>query len=277
MVEKLTAIAMPRAIWSGALSFGLVNIPVKLVSATSKKRVSFNQLHEPDHARIRYDKVCSADGESVPKEEIVKGYKVGKGEYVVVTDEELEAIEPEASRNIEVQEFVELADVDPLHFDSSYYLVPGEAAIKPYTLLRRAMEEAGRVGIARLVMRSREHLVAVRPHGDALVLHTMHYADEVRTPAVALEDVDLAPVELGDKEVATAVQLIDALSAPFEPADYEDEYRTRVLELVRAKAEGETVEVRAEKTKPAERTEDLLEALQASLSSVKAGGNGAKT
>ena len=174
---------VPRTIWKGALSFGLVNIPVGLYPATSDKSIHFNQFEEGTSDRIRYKKVNERTGEEVPQDHIVRGFDLGGGEYVILTEEELESAEPKKSRQIEISDFVEQADIDPVYFRSSYYLAPeGEGADKAYALLRQAMGDAGRIGIATLVMRNKEYLVAVRPDADALALHTMYFSDEVRVP-----------------------------------------------------------------------------------------------
>ena len=174
---------MPRAIWSGAISFGLVNIPIKLYAAVSRKTVSFNQLDARTGARIKYKQVSAADGEEVPAEQIIKGYELSSGAYVTVGDDEMASLDPDASRTIDIEEFVDLADIDPLFYDSAYLVAPDKATLKPYALLCQAMEESGKVGIARFVMRSKQYLCAVRPKDGALVLSTMVYADEVNDPA----------------------------------------------------------------------------------------------
>src|SRR6476469_9518759 len=170
---------MPRSIWTGAISFGLVNVPVKLYSAVSKKTVRFHQLHETDGVRIQQKRVCPADGEEVPFDQIVKGYEITPDQYVVVTPEELEAIEPRKTKTIDIEDFVDLVDIDPIFYDHPYYLLPGTGAEKPYKLLVTAMEDAGKVAIARVVIRQKEQLVAIRPTGDILTMETMNFADEV--------------------------------------------------------------------------------------------------
>ena len=186
---------MPRAIWSGAISFGLVNIPIKLYAAVSRKTVSFNQLDCRTGARIKYKKVSAADGEEVPAEAIIKGYELSSGAYVTVGDDELASLDPEASRTIDIEEFVDLVDIDPLFYDSAYYVAPDKATTKPYALLTQAMEESGKVGVARFVMRSKQYLCAIRPKDGALVLSTMVYADEVNEPAEIAEIADLEDVD----------------------------------------------------------------------------------
>jgi DNA end-binding protein Ku len=260
---------MPRAIWSGAISFGLVNIPIKLYNAVSRKSVHFNQLDSRTGARIKYQKVSAADGEVVPAEAIVKGYELAGGEYVTVSDEELSALDPEASRTIEIEQFIDLADIDPLYYDTAYYVAPDKATLKPYALLVRAMEETGKVAIARFVMRSKQYLCAIRPKDGALVLSTMVYADEINVPEEIGEITGAADVEVSAKELTMAQQLVESLTEPFEPERFEDTYRNKVLELIEAKAAG-TEEVIAPPTPIAEdKVVDLMAALEASVKEAK--------
>jgi DNA end-binding protein Ku len=254
-----------RPIWSGAISFGLVNVPVKLVSATNRKNVSFREIRRGDNSRIRRRKVAAADGEEVPNDEIVKGFEVTPDRFVVLEPEELKALDPKSSRTIEIEDFVELAEIDPLQFDASYYLVPAETAAKPYELLRQAMEETGRAGIARFTMRTKQYLAVLRPAGPALALSTLLYHDEVLDPA----SLDPLPddVELSDRELKMATSLIDSMTIDWEPDRYEDDHRKAVLELIERKAEGEEiVAVADEEGEPAE-VVDLVAALEASLES----------
>ena len=179
---------MPRAMWSGAISFGLVNIPIRLHSAVSRKSVHFNQIDTRSGSRIQYKKVSAADGEEVPSEQIAKGFQLSSGEYVLVGDDELGALDPEASRTIDIEQFVDLDEIDPIYYDSAYYVAPDKGAKKPYALLTRAMEEQNKVAIARFVMRSKQYLAALRPHDGVLVMSTMVYADEVNDPAELVGD-----------------------------------------------------------------------------------------
>src|SRR2546421_5693008 len=261
---------MPRSIWTGAISFGLVNVPVKLYSAVSKKTVRFHQLHATDGVRIQQKRVCPADGEEVSWDDLVKGYEISPGQYVVVTNEELDALDPEATHTVDIEDFVALDDIDPLYFDSSYYLVPDATGVKPYRLLLDAMNESGRVGIGRVVLRTKQYLCAVRPLGDALVLTTMNFADEV-SPASELDGLPGPGAEPSSREMKVAKQLIDSLTAKFEPDKYNDTYREGVLELIEAKAQGQEVvsEPPPEKTAP---VVDLMSALEASLAAVKEKG-----
>jgi DNA end-binding protein Ku len=266
---------MPRAIWSGAISFGLVNVPVKLYSAVSRKTVRFHQLHEETGVRIQQKRVDPSSGEEVPYEHVVKGYELSPEQYVVITPEELEALDPEKTRSIDISDFVDLADIDPIHFDHPYYLAPGTGGGRAYELLRKAMEDAGKVAIGKVVIRSKESLVAIRPSGPALVMETMLFPDEVVDP----ESLDELPVQengkAGKRELEMAQQLIDSLSTEFDPKQYRDEYRERVLDLIERKAAGEEIAVQPAPEEPA-RVPDLMAALEASLDQVKekTGGDG---
>jgi DNA end-binding protein Ku len=259
---------MARAIWSGALTFGLVNVPVKLFTAVTQKEVRFHMLHGKDGGRIRMKRFCSAEDREVPYEEIVKGYEVGKERYVVVTPEELEAFDPKATRTIEIRDFVELSQIDPIFFESTYYLVPDKPAAKAYRLLLDAMRRTGKVAVATFVLRTRESLCCVRPIEDALALSTMNRADEV-VPVSTLEVPKAA--EPSQRELQMAEQLVASLSAPFEPERYPDVYRDRVLELVEKKAAGELVEPPAQEEAPA-RVVSLADALSASLAAARRRG-----
>jgi DNA end-binding protein Ku len=260
---------MPRAIWSGSISFGLVSIPVKLYNAVSRKSVSFNQIDSRTGARIRYRKVSDADGDEVPTEAIVKGYQLASGDYVLIGDDELASLDPEASRTVEIEQFVHLDEIDPLFYDAAYYAVPDKAARKPYALLVKAMEEQGKVAIARFVMRSKQYLCALRSDEGALVLSTMVYADEVNDPYELGELEGVDEVSVSDRELRMARQLIDSLTEDFEPARYEDTYRLRVLDLIERKAAGEE-EVMAPPTPVAEeKLVDLMAALEESVREAK--------
>jgi DNA end-binding protein Ku len=258
----------PRAIWSGALSFGLVNVPIKLYSATRSKDVRFNQLHAADGGRIRQKRVCSVDGSEVGLEEIVKGYELSPDRYVTITQSELDAIAPRASRLIEIEEFVDLAGIDPLFYESAYYLVPDKGAAKPYSLLLQAMEEEAKVAIGRVVLRSKEYLTAIRPLGDTLTMATMRFADEI-VPRDQLEGLPGGDVVVAEREVAMARQLVQSLSSPFEPEKYRDTYRDQLLAMIEQKAEGQEIVLPAEEA-PAPKAVDLMAALEASLAAAKA-------
>jgi DNA end-binding protein Ku len=260
---------MARAIWSGSVSFGLVSIPVKMYSATESKDVRFHQFEEGSGERIRYQRVAEESGHEVDYEDIVKGYEVHKGEFVIVTPEELEAADPEKTHTIEIEDFVDLVDIDPIYYEKTYYLAPPKesGAEKSYGLLRRAMEDAGKVGIAKFVMRSKEYLAAVRPMDDLLALETMYFADEVR----GVDEVENVPARsrVGDRELKTAKQLIDSLSTDWDPKRYHDTYRERVLEIVKQKAEGKDIVAPEKAEQP--KVKDLLEALRASVEATKKG------
>jgi DNA end-binding protein Ku len=262
---------MPRAIWSGAISFGLVNIPVKLYSAVSRKTVRFHQLDRADSQRIQQKRVNPRSEEEVPYENLVKGYEVGPDRYVVITPEELEGLEPQKTRTIDIEDFVELDQIDPIYYDHPYYLAPDTGAHKAYRLLLDAMKESGKVAIARVVIRSKEHLVAVRPRDDVLTMETMLFADEV-IPPDALDELPAdGKVKTSKRELDMARQLIDSLSGDFEPEKYRDEYRERVLELIERKAQGEEVVIEAPPEEP-KKVPDLMAALEASIAETKRQG-----
>jgi len=260
---------MPRAIWSGSISFGLVNIPVKLYGAVSRKTVHFNQLEKESGSRIRMKKVSAETGEEVPSDRIIKGYELASGRYVIVSEDELAALDPEASRTIDLLEFVDQASIDPIFYDSAYYLAPDQATVKPYALLLRAMTEADKVGIARFVMRGKEYLCAIRPQGDRLVLNTMLYADEIRGADEIPELDGVDDIELNPKELTMAGQLIDSLDAEFDPAEQAGQIRDKVLELIERKAAGDESVVEAPAPVEADKVIDLMAALEASVAEAK--------
>jgi DNA end-binding protein Ku len=264
---------MPRAIWSGAISFGLVNVPVKLYSAVSRKTVRFHQLHEESGVRIAQKRIDPSTGEEVAYDHIVKGYELSPDSYVVITPEELESLDPEKTRSIDISDFVLLEQIDPIYFDHPYYLAPSQGGTKAYELLRRAMEEAGKVAIGKVVIRSKESLVAIRANGPVLTMETMLFADEVVDPT-SLDEIPVEDGKATKQELAMAQQLIDSLSGDFEPEKYEDEYRERVLELIERKAQGEEIAVQPQPEEPA-KVPDLMAALEASIKAVKDGGDGA--
>jgi DNA end-binding protein Ku len=262
---------MPRAIWSGAISFGLVNVPIKLYSATSPKTVRFHQLHARDGVRIQQKRVCPADGEEVPYEEIVKGFEIAPERYVVIRQEELDALDPRHTKTIDIESFVELADIDPVYYDNAYHVAPAQGGAKPYALLLSAMEQAGKVAIGRFVLRTRQQICALRPADGVLMLSTMLFGDEVNSPERLDELEGLADVEATRAEVAMAEQLIASLSVAFDPTSYRDEYRERVLDLIDRKAAGEEVAVQPAAAAPAP-VPDLMAALEASVAAVRANG-----
>jgi DNA end-binding protein Ku len=259
---------MPRSIWSGAISFGLVNVPVKLYSAVSRKTVRFNQLNGKTGNRIQQKRVDPETGDEVAYDDIVKGFELTKDRYVVLTPEELDALDPERTRTIDIEDFVALEEIDPVYYDHPYWLVPDKGAAKAYGLLLEAMRDAGKVAIARVVLRSKEQLVAIRPAGPGLMMETMIFADEV-VPTDEIEELpDEKELKVSDRELKMARQLIDSLSSDFEPERYHDEYREKVLDLIERKAQGEEITVQPEAPKPA-RVPDLMAALEASLAAVK--------
>ena len=266
---------MARAIWSGAISFGLVNIPVKLYSAVSRKTVRFHQLDGSDNGRIQQKRVNPRTGEEVPYENLVKGYEIGPERYVVIDPDELDALAPEKTRTIDIEDFVDLDEIDPIFYDHPYYLAPDTGAEKAYKLLLDAMAESGKVAIARVVLRSKENLVAIRPRADVLTMETMLFADEVMEPDKMDE---LSAAGSGKKttkrELDMAQQLIDSLSGEFDPDKYRDEYRDRVLDLIERKSNGEEIVVEAPSEEP-KKVPDLMAALEASIAQSK-GQSGSK-
>ena len=236
---------MARAIWTGAISFGLVNVPVKLYSATSPKSVRFHQLSSKTGARIKQKRVDPSTGDEVAFEDIVKGYELTPDRYVLIEPEELEALDPKATKTIDIEEFVDLAEIDPIYYDHSYYLAPTTGGAKAYRLLLEAMEAAGKVAIGRVVIRSKQQLCALRPTGDVMTMSTMLFGDEVLSPD-RIDELDaISDAEASKRELTMAQQLIDSLSAEFDPTKYHDEYRERVLDLIERKAAGEEIAVAA--------------------------------
>jgi DNA end-binding protein Ku len=259
---------MARAIWTGAISFGLVNVPVKLYSATSPKTVRFHQLSGKTGARIRQKRVDPSTGDEVSYEDIVKGYEITPERYVLISPDELDALDPKATKTIDIEDFVEESEIDPIYYDHSYYLAPTAGGAKPYRLLLDAMRESGKVGIGRVVLRSKQQLAALRPTGDVLTLSTMLFGDEVLKPD-RLDELDaVSEAEASERELSMARQLIDSLSSDFEPSKYRDEYRDRVLDLIERKAAGEEIAVQPEAEEPAA-APDLMAALEASLAAVR--------
>ncbi len=261
---------MPRAIWSGSISFGLVNIPVRLFTAVRRKTVRFNQIDSSTGARVKQKLVSAEDGEEVPRERIVKGYSLEDGSYVTVSEEEMTALDPDMARTIDIDEFIDLADIDPIFYDNAYYLVPGDQAAKPYKLLATAMEEAGKVGICHFVMRSKRYLAAVRPVDGRLLLSTMLYHDEI----VDHSEIDgfdlLADPEIDEREQAMAEQLIATLNATFDPTRHNDTYREAVLELIERKAAGDRSDDLLRAPAPSsDKVIDLMAALEASVNEAK--------
>ena len=259
---------MARAIWSGAISFGLVNVPVKLYTATSPKTVRFHQLSSKTGARIRQMRVDPTTGDEVPYEELVKGYEITPDRYVLVEPDELDALDPKATKTIDIEEFVDLEEIDPIYYDHSYYLAPTAGGAKAYRLLLDAMRESGKVGIGKVVLRSKQQLCALRPTGEVLTLTTMLWGDEVLKPD-RLDELDaIADAEATPRELKMAEQLIVSLSSQFDPTKFRDEYRERVLDLIERKASGEQIAVQQQAEEPAA-APDLMAALEASLAAVR--------
>ncbi len=254
-----------KTIWKGAISFGLVTIPVKVYTATEEKTLKFNQLHAPDGGRIRYKRVCSIDGEEVSYGEIVKGYEYEKDHYVTLTDEELDALPVKTARAIEIERFVDSEQIDPIYFQRSYYLVPDGTGVKAYHLLREAMSDDGKVALAKVAFRDKEHLATVRLRENVLVLETMFWPDEIR--AARFDELD-EEVELRPQEIKMARSLIDSLSDDFEPKDFQDEYRSALEDLISKKVQGEEVTY-AEPAEPS-KVVDLMDALRASVEAAQA-------
>ncbi len=262
---------MPRAMWKGAISFGLVTIPVAVYPATEEKTLRFNQLHDEDGGRVRYKRVCEKDGEEVTFEHIVKGYEVEKDRYVVLTDDDFDAVPVASSRAIDIVQFVEIDEIDPILFKKSYYLVPEETGAKAYALLREAMREDDRVGIAKVSFRDKEHIAALRFKDDAFVLETMFWPDEVRQADFGGVDVS---TDVRDQELTMARQLIDSLTGEWAPQQFHDAYRDALLQIVEAKLNGQEIEV--VEPEPAATVVDLMEALKASVAAAKKGGEDEK-
>jgi DNA end-binding protein Ku len=254
-----------RPLWKGAVSFGLVYVPVKLYAATEQKDIRFNYLHQKCKTPIQYRRYCPQCQVEVPMEEIVRGYEYEKGSYVIMTEEDFSVSGGEGGRNINIMDFVNLADIDPIYFEKAYYLAPAEGGAKVYELLKRAMSDTGKVAIARVVIRNRESLAALRISGNTLVMSTMHYPDEVRDPA-ALPELNYQ-VNLHENEVKMAVNLINNLSSEFQPSKYTDTYREELMEIIQSKIAGEEI------TRPAQtetgKVVDLMEALKASIDLAK--------
>jgi DNA end-binding protein Ku len=261
---------MPRAIWSGSISFGLVNIPIRLFTAVSRKNVQFHQIDVKTGSRIRMQRVSAADGQEVPYEQIVKGFELSPERYVLIEPEELDALDPEATHTIDIEEFVDLVDIDPIYFDAPYYVAPAKAAEKPYALLVQAMEEQGKVAIARFVMRTKQYLAALRAKDGKLIMSTMVYPDEV-IPAEDVGDFDgLDDVTVSDRELTMAKQLIESLSGEFDPTQFRDDYRDKVLDLIDRKAGGEIIQIDTPAPADDGKVIDLMAALEASVREARA-------
>ena len=262
---------MARALWSGSLSLGLVNIPVKLVTAVTEKELHFHMIHGKDGARLKFRRFCPVEDKEVDTADIVRGYELSKGHYVTFTDTELQAADPKAARTIDIEEFVDLDEVDPVYFDKPYFLVPDKNAQKPYSLMLAALAETNKAGIARMVMRDKEYLVVVRAKGPLLMLETMRFAEEVAKEGPLADEAGVDPGHVDAKQLKLAKQLIESLTLPFDPERHHNTHRAKVMALIEAKAAGE--EIIAEPTTPeVHRTVDILAALEKSLASTRARG-----
>ncbi len=255
---------MPRAMWKGAISFGLVTIPVAVYPATEEKTLRFNQLHDEDGGRIRMKRTCSVDGQEVDFEHIVKGYEYEKDRYVILTDDDFDAVPVESSRAIDIVQFVDLDEIDPMMYKKSYYLAPEETGAKAYALLREAMSKDNKVGIAKVSFRDKEHLAALRFRDNAFVLETMYWPDEIREADFGDVNVD---VKVRDQELEMARSLIENLTSDWSPEGFADEYREGLLKIVEAKISGEEIEIVA--PEPTAKVVDLMEALKASVAAAK--------
>jgi len=251
--------------WRGTLTFGLVSVPVKLYSAVVHRSVHFHQLHAADHARIYTKRICPVDEEEVPYEDIVKGYEIAPERYVVVEPEELAALEPAFTRTIDIEDFVDLDDIDPIYFEQPYLIVPDKGGARSYLLLLESMRETSKVAIARIVLRSRERLVAIRPREEALLMMTMSYGDEIQSPLALRELEDIEGVSLAERELSVAKRLVQSIAEPFDIGKYHDNYREALLDLIDRKAAGEQIVVEPPVHREPTATPDLMGALQASL------------
>jgi DNA end-binding protein Ku len=261
---------MARAIWSGSISFGLLNVPVKLYSAVARRGLSLREIRESDSARIRHRRVAEGTDEEVPYENIIKAFEISKDRYVPLSKDELASLDPKKTRAIEVQDFVDLDEIDPIYFDSPYYLGPAEGAERAYSLLAQAMEASGKVAIARFVFRNKEHLAAIRPGDGVLTLTTMRFADEVVPPSELDDVLPSEKPKVPKREVQMAEQLIDSLTSSFDPSAYRDEYREELLAMIERKAAGEDVVVAPEgEEREATKAPDLMAALEESIAAVK--------
>ena len=267
---------MARAIWSGTISFGLLNVPVKLYSAVSRKTIRFNELRESDNARVRHRRVAEGTDDEVAYDEIVKGYEISPDHYVTFSRDELAELDPAKTRTIDIQDFVDIGDIDPIFFESPYYLGPADGAEKAYSLLAKSMEASGRAAIARFVLRNREHLAAIRANKNVLTMTTMRFADEVVAPE-ELDDVlpqETPKVQKKEQEMAEA--LIDSLSSDFDPSQYRDEYREDLLAMIESKAEGRDIVKTASEEPEPTKAPDLMAALEESIAAVRGSSGGKK-
>ena len=265
---------MARAIWSGTISFGLLNVPVRMFSAVARRNIALREIRESDSARIKHRRVAEGTDEEVPYENIVKAYELSPGQYVPLSKDEMAALAPEKTRAIDVQDFVDIEEIDPMYFDSPYYLGPADGAEKAYSLLASAMESSGKAAIARFVFRNKEHLSAIRASDGVLTLTTMRFHDEVVPPSDLDDALPDKKPKVAKKEQQMAEQLIDSLSTEFEPSGYRDEYREQLLALIEQKAEGKEIVAPEAEAPKATKAPDLMAALEESIAAVKGKGSG---
>lgn len=254
---------MAATVWKGHLTFGLVSLPIKLFTAARAETISFNQLHKTDHSRVKYKIFCAAEDVEISRSEIVKGYEYEKDRYVVVEDEDIKKMAPKTAKVMEILEFVKEAEVDPVYYESSYYLAPEEAGEKPYALLLESLKRSGYVALAKISMHNREHIVILRPSGQGITLHTMYFEDEIRKTEAFRSDTSAVK----DRELDMAMMLVEALAAKFEPGKYQDNYRENLRAMIEAKIAGQEIvaPVEAQQTKVV----DIMDALKASLAALK--------
>ena len=268
---------MARAIWSGTISFGLLNVPVRMFSAVARRNIALREIRESDSSRIKHKRVAEGTDEEVPYENIVKAYELTPGQYVPLTKDEMSALAPEKTRAIDVQDFVDIEEIDPMYFDSPYYLGPAEGAEKAYSLLAAAMESSGKAAVSRFVFRNKEHLAAIRASDGVLTLTTMRFHDEVVPPSDLDDALPDKKPKVAKKEREMAEQLIESLSTEFDPSSYRDEYREQLLALIERKAEGKEI-VAPEVEKPkATKAPDLMAALEESIAAAKGSNGGEKS
>jgi DNA end-binding protein Ku len=266
---------MARAIWSGTISFGLLNVPVRLFSAVARRNIALREIRESDSSRIKHKRVAEGTDEEVPYENIVKAYELTPGQYVPLSKDEMSALAPEKTRAIDVQDFVDIEEIDPMYFDSPYYLGPADGAEKAYSLLAAAMESSGKAAISRFVFRNKEHLAAIRASDGVLTLTTMRFHDEVVPPSELDDALPDKKPKVAKREQQMAEQLIDSLSTEFEPGAYKDEYREQLLALIEQKAEGKEIVAPEAEAPKATKAPDLMAALEESIAAVKEkGGSG---
>lgn len=263
---------MAHAIWTGSINFGLVTIPIKLFTAVRENELHFNMLHAIDNGRISFQRVCNVCGKKVEWNDIVKGYEYEKEHYVIVSDKDLKEANVEATQSIDIVQFVNLNEINPMHFEKPYYLEPEKKGKHAYALLRDALAKSGKVGIARVVIKTREHLAAVKPQGDALILEIMHFADEIVDASGF--DFPKANEKVPPAEMKVAMMLIDTMAAPFDPEEFHDKYREDVMAMIEARAQGKAMKKAPKKAAASSKLVDLMDVLQQSLKETKVRRNG---